>query len=250
VYVDTKDGQKRRQLEELFEQFQNQTSFYTRTALLFQFRKIAGQNVERDNQHLLAGLRQLGKRGEEIAAMFALISAQLNTIEDYMKQEKNIRELTTSLYGFLYAWPKSKGVPQKEINTALARYLVEAKPDDEESFAMEPYSTFYDQLSLIAGPLKYTPHSMGEQELENPIATQDRFIALQLIFLPIFAQHKAYELENNLKLGKIEFADIKETPGYYTKEFPVEETRKFIQATEMDTENSIHKLSILFQELL
>jgi hypothetical protein len=54
VYVDTKDGAKKRKLQELFEQFQNQTSFYTRTALLFQFRKISGQNVERDNQHLLA----------------------------------------------------------------------------------------------------------------------------------------------------------------------------------------------------
>jgi hypothetical protein len=179
--------------------------------------------------------------------MFSLISAQLDAIEEeYLRQEKVLTEILSSLNSLLYVYPQ---IEVERINKALARYLVEAKSDDEESFAMEPYSTFYDQLSLIAGPLKYIPNSMGEQELENPIATQDRFISLQLIFLPIFAQHKAYELENDLKLGKIQFADIKKTPRYFEKEFPIEETRKFIQETDMDKENSIHKLSILFQEL-
>ena len=240
VYVDTKDGAKRRKLEELFEQFQNETSFYTRTALLFQFRKIAGQNVGKDNQHLLAWLRTLGKRGEEIASMFSLISAQLDTIEEYISQDKVVDELFSSLYSSLYMYPDILRISYKDINDALSRYLVEAKPAHTKSFAMDPYSTFFDQIALIAGPLKYIKHGRGEQELERPIADKSRLISLQFIFLSMFAQYNAYKLENDLKTGKLHFSDIH--PGYLKDKLHKEEIHTFIDSYNIGKEYSIHGL--------
>lgn len=240
VYVDTKDGAKRKKLEGLFEQFQNQTSFYTRTALLFQFRKIAGQNVEKDNQHLLAWLRKLGKRGEEIAAMFSLISAQLDTIEEYISQDKVVDELFSSLYSSLYMYPDILRISYKDINDALSRYLVEAKPKQGKSFAMDPYSTFFDQISLIAGPLKYIKHGRGEQELERPIADKSRLISLQFIFLSLFAQYNAYKLENDLKTGEMQFTDIDQE--YLKDKLHKKEIHEFIDGYNISKEYSIHGL--------
>ncbi|MEI7562656.1 MAG: hypothetical protein WCJ39_02865 [bacterium] len=151
MYVDTKDGQKRRQLQELFEQFQNETSFYTRTAVLFQFRKIAGQNVEKDNQHLLAGLRQLGKRGEEIATMFSLISAQLDSIESYVTKQKNAAtDLFADLYGLFYV--RNHAV-YEDFNERLLVYLQAAS--GPAPLTVEPYAHFFTLIHELVGPLQY-----------------------------------------------------------------------------------------------